>query len=1256
MANIQNAVQRLDGRKTGGFGTLPWAATFLVTIAALCAPGWAQEHEALPLNILRAPGPVVIDGKLNDWVLTAPVSYEVDPAAFDHRVRTYAAWDDQYVYLAYIVRDASPMKNTGSDPAGAFKTGDALHLYLSTDSDPATKRSEGGPKDFHVLMTIQEGKPVIFGFRQEKAGVKDQTSITAAGGVTKIAMAWMGPVTGADLVVTRGNDPQGFASYTAEAKIPWAFFDGVTPKAGMKLAADVAVDFSDPAGTRNMAKVWWHRGSSQVSDLPTELRFERNLWGISEIRAAGQTPIVIDPGNLFVVPASGKVTVDGDLGDWDTSCAYGPQSVDPQLKEKNNVTWVMMYDAEALYLGAIFKSELPLRNEGGVDNVWWKGDSLEFRLSADTQHQTGDPKENDDILSFGMWYNDKENKDYIAVCRSFKFTIGDLSTATVKSKAIDGGRSFEARIPWTVVKSGNYPKAGDNVACTLTGLWKSGPRAFGMGSINSFRAMTDWGRAHFLPQGKQPLVYRQIEVPVDQAAPERPVKYTVKLDVPQKGLLSAGIYSADGRLLRTLVAGKQVAAAGPQEIGWDGFTDDDKPADPGRYEVRALVNGGLRAQYVMSPYGHGDPPHQSDNPLHGWGGGMAPVMDIAADANGVYPLWGFEEAVGVLLRIDEQGKLVWRQHGPLVLHGTQRAVASNGQHVFVATDSAGLWRVRCADGGYAPFSQASANSPMEFHLEGVSRPGGAKVSAGEPSLVSGLAADAKVLYASSYYQDQVVCFDTESGARLRAFDVPKPNGLCLDGADGMLVVSGKSVVRLDPKSGKISDVLTNGLDEPWHVAIDRAGNLLVTDRGASQQVKKFDRSGKLLGSYGVAGGRENQGKYSPDRLLNPAGVAVAPWGKVYFSEQSEPRIMMQLGADLKHERLWSGPWYLSGEVVIDPYQPDHFYHWAGGLIRYVFDEAAKTSRPDGIWSQWPFPKFSGWVPRIIQHEGQRYMFSSGKGMAALLRVQGYDVKIITAVTGGSSFTDRNENGQVDEGERLPVGPVDGTRLGGLAYWSSSIDERDLSLYLSAPGGPNPRVVVVQPTFLRPGVPVYDFTKTRVIPLAAALRNSKCSVASIWHTPDGGVFGNVDAPGSDPRGLDHSSHLSDVYAFRLDKDGKLLWRAGKKASGLAKEGEFYGRACGLGGPITDEYFNFSDEGGRDLVYTKDGLYVGKLLDDAWTGVRNEYTLCCEHFNTCVYQNQVNRRWYMAAGSDGYANLWEVVGLDTIKRMTAELEVK
>ncbi|MEI6521321.1 MAG: sugar-binding protein, partial [bacterium] len=352
----------------------------------------------LPLNFLRAAQPVVIDGKLNDWVLNAPVSYEVDPNAFDQKVKTYAMWDDQNIYLAYVVRDSSPMKNSGDDPSAAFKSGDSLHFYMSTDNDPKGKSATGGLNDYHILMTIQKGKPVIFAFRQQKAGVDKLTKISSP--ATSIDIAWMGPVPGAEMaIVTSGG------SYTAEVKLPLAFFDGFKPNTGQKIGTDVAVNFSDNAGSKNLAKVWWSRGASQILDIPSELRFERNLWGTGIFCATGENPIVIDSSDLFVVPAPGKVTIDGDLADWNLSCAYGPMYVDPSLKDKYNVTWTLMYDKDALYIAAVFNAAQPFTNDGGVNNVWWYGDSIEVRMAADPKNQGGDIKKNMDILTFALWHN-----------------------------------------------------------------------------------------------------------------------------------------------------------------------------------------------------------------------------------------------------------------------------------------------------------------------------------------------------------------------------------------------------------------------------------------------------------------------------------------------------------------------------------------------------------------------------------------------------------------------------------------------------------------------------------------------------------------------------------------------------------------------------------------------------------------------------------------------------------------------------------
>ena len=1227
-----------------------------------------------PLVFLRAPGPVVVDGNLSDWTLTASVSFEVDPNAIsDKSAACYAMWDDQSLYLACVVRDASPMKNAGNDPSAAFKSGDTVHFYLGTDDPAAPATANGGPNDYHVLMTIQQGKPVVFAFRQKKAGV--EKPVVIASPATRIELDWMGPVPGAELAVTAAHQ-----SYTAEARLPVAFFDGFAPKAGMKVAVDVAVNFSDATGASNMAKVWWHRGSSQILDIPSELRFDRNLWGTGEFLAAGQQAVVINNQNFFVVPAPGKVAVDGDLGDWDASCGYGPQYVDPALRDRNNVTWLAMHDADALYLGAVFNSALPYQNDGGVNNVWWQGDSLEFRISADTAKQNVDPRHNADILTFGVWHNPEENKDYAALQRSFAFTIADVAGIAVRSRKTDTGRTFEVRVPWSVVQSGNHPKPGDSVPFTLAAIWKNGLRAFGMGSISSFRGMNDWGRAHFLKKGKPERVYLNIQKAVAGEADISAGRFTATIKVRAKGLLSAGVYSADGKLLRTLFSGKAVEP-GDLKIGWDGKDDLGNELPAGKYQVRLVHNAGLHASYVTSATSPGNPPHASTVPTRGWGGVWGNVQDVAADASGVYVLWAMEEGDGALVHMDENGQIIWRQHIPLALHGAQRCVASNGTHVYCTVDvvgkdstRAGLWRVSCKNGSYEPFEHEGAD-PLAFYLDGIEGPIPQKdhVSPDAAPPVAGLAADAGKLYASAYYQNEIVICNAASGRREDSIKIDRPRGVCLDGPAKLLAVSGTGIVSVDIKAKTVKPVVTAGLDAPWDVGRGSDGSIIATDRGdrsgrgGSQQVKCFDRfgrndrAGKLIATYGGRGGRDNNGKYDPGKLRNPAGVTVAASGAIFFSEDAPPRAFYRLGKKLQLEKFWSGPWYLSGEVTVDPARPEHLYMWSHeAFIRHVIDYEKRSSTPDAVWSDFALPvgSYGRWFPRIITHNGHKYMFCGGNPVT-LFRIDGYKALLIAAIgSDGKSpdrplwiFTDLNENGKLDNGERIDYPGVGGQRTGG-SYWGGSINPDDLTVYYL---DGSRSAIVLKPEITATGMPMYNFTDPLVIPLDQAQKpGTRANVSSIWHAPNGGVFGNADVSGSDPRGIGHSSHLSDTFVFRLDAKGNLVWRAGSKASGIAKNGQFYGRMCGMAGPVADRYFSFVDENGQDKVYTIDGLFVGNLLEDTAVAEPSENTLFVEHFNSIAYRNAKDGKWYFVAGASGYASIWEIAGLETVTRMEAEMK--
>jgi hypothetical protein len=64
----------------------------------------------------------------------------------------------------------------------------------------------------------------------------------------------------------------------------------------------------------------------------------------------------------------------------------------------------------------------------------------------------------------------------------------------------------------------------------------------------------------------------------------------------------------------------------------------------------------------------------------------------------------------------------------------------------------------------------------------------------------------------------------------------------------------------------------------------------------------------------------------------------------------------------------------------------------------------------------------------------------------------------------------------------------------------------------------------------------------------------------------------------------------------------------------------------------------------------------LLDDSATALPSENTLRVEHFNSIVYQNAKDKKWYFVAGAGGYASIWEIAGMDKITRMTSEIEVK
>ena len=65
-----------------------------------------------------------------------------------------------------------------------------------------------------------------------------------------------------------------------------------------------------------------------------------------------------------IVPAPGKVTVDGDLKEWDLSGAIF-MFIDEASKESYYIRAAMMYDKDYLYIGGVWKDPTPMMNQTG---------------------------------------------------------------------------------------------------------------------------------------------------------------------------------------------------------------------------------------------------------------------------------------------------------------------------------------------------------------------------------------------------------------------------------------------------------------------------------------------------------------------------------------------------------------------------------------------------------------------------------------------------------------------------------------------------------------------------------------------------------------------------------------------------------------------------------------------------------------------------------------------------------------------------
>lgn len=454
--------------------------------------------------------------------------------------------------------------------------------------------------------------------------------------------------------------------------------------------------------------------------------------------------------------------------------------------------------------------------------------------------------------------------------------------------------------------------------------------------------------------------------------------FTIPCTLRRPARVSINIRDAHGRVVRELWHAAP-CAAGRGAASWDGRDDDGKPVPPGDYRWESLATPGLRAEYLMS-LGSSYPSGLSDWRHRGPGTHGGPTA-VATDGTGIYVAASCTENIeNYLLKMDPAAtRRVWSAVQHVAWNGGIALASANGI-VFVLGNNREVWLYDAATGalGATLHPVTKDEKPADLAARG---------------------AHLVVCYTAN---DLVQWLDAKSGAVLDAATVPAPMALAVTGDGTVFAISGKSVVRLS-REHKDPVSLVTGLAGPQRLDVDAAtGDLIVADGGVSQQVKRFSREGRLLATYGRAGGRRD-GLYDPRDFRDVTDVAADGTGGFFVAEpNAAPRRVAHFDRQGQLRGEWYGGQTWAPWVSVEPDNPNAVWmnsSWTD-MMRLTVDYATRTWK---IHSVYHYADMAGglvpgnanallWEARL--HDGSLYLCRAGD--PTVLRVDRQKWRLVPA--------------------------------------------------------------------------------------------------------------------------------------------------------------------------------------------------------------------------------------------------------------------
>ncbi len=964
-----------------------------------------------------------------------------------------------------------------------------------------------------------------------------------------------------------------------------------------------------------------------------------------------------DHTEIRIVPAPGKVKVDGNLKDWDLSGAIF-MFIDEASKPTHSLRAAMMYDKKYLYISGCWKDPTPMVNNyafGGDVNTAWNADAIQIRfvsspdVKSDALTMTGSrmpAKHQHFINHITLWYSTQNKKAGYYSIFTLKYNDPVLNPKGVLGayvKDADGkGCTFEYRVPWKVLRAPRPLKGGDAVQMQFQIHWgnkkgtelKSGITDVSNPNSNALGYMGPggWGLGRFMEKGNLPPAKKSS---TKRAAGHIPVRFKLAKD----GKVSISICDAKGRTVRTGI-GAQPYRAGEHTWLWDGLDDRDRPLPAGKYTAKILTHDGIGQNYVCDVGVSGKPPYQTEDGKGGWAGDYWSPAYVAIDGDRVILGTGNAEAQKPTICTDLEGR---KLYGTTAL-GLALAV-HKGFGYFGRNGS--LTKFNLANGQLTPFANGQPT---------------AKVPVGR-----GLAVFDDATLVSATGANKLFLIDVATGTHKGevAVAVPVTGGLAVDGKGRLYAVSGKAVGRVKLKTGAFTPVARK-LDDPKMLACDAAGNLYVSLQGTTMQVWKLSRKGRVVRKFGKAGGRPALGKFNPGGMLNPYGIAVDKNRRLWVCEDDrEPKRYSVWNPDgtLWKEFFGSLPYSTAG--YFDPKDPEYFYAMS---VRYKVDYHKGTWRPDATILR---ERTEGGVklPQVAVHTGGWIVVVKGRKFMVVPEMysrwmgiyeEAKDVWVPrlafnTGRPASKLWIDANNDGKVQGDEVRP---------GGNGFAEGVVDQ-DLNFYVcSGNRWTEPRgegrctepYTISRLDFLgfAPNGALQYAEKPKVV----VQDREGGSVSSFCVDPSGAIYVMISG-GLVARG--ERAQATGARIVKFSAKGKELWRYANVHCGFGWTSSTYTPGFVVAAfrnrspnhpdllPITGYYGQYF------LIDKKDGLFVDALCQDQRSAYTMDQTMVLtENFNGNIFKHPKTGKSYFAGG-DCDQRIWELTGIESLKRQSVRISM-